>query len=90
VRVDPDPVVRAISQLARATARFGGHESVSLEVDGPVLVLSPLSKSASPVVLGEEARELAAPAAAFLIEALGGALEARDETLVISLPAGGS
>jgi hypothetical protein len=55
-----------------------------------VLVLSPLSKSASPVVLGEEARELAAPAAAFLIEALGGALEARDETLVISLPAGGS
>lgn len=90
VRVDPDPVVRALSQLARAAARFGGHESVSLQVDGPVLVLSPLSKSARPVVLGEEARELAAPAAAFLIEALGGVLEARDETLVISLPASGS
>jgi signal transduction histidine kinase len=86
VRVDPEPVVRALSQLARATARFGGHESVSLDVDGPELVVSPLSRTAEPVVLGEEARELAAPAAALLVRALGGELEARGETLVIRLP----
>ncbi len=86
VRVDPEPTARALSQLARATARFGGHESIDLEVRGPELVLSPLSRTAQPVVLGEEARELAAPAAALLIRALGGGLEARDETLVISLP----
>jgi signal transduction histidine kinase len=86
VRVDPEPVVRALSQLARAAARFGGHESVSLDVDGPELVVSPLSRTAEPVVLGEEARELAAPAAALLVRALGGELEARGETLVIRLP----
>jgi signal transduction histidine kinase len=88
VLVDPQPVARALSQLARAAARFGGYESVDLEVDGATLVLSPLSRTARPVVLGEEARELAAPAAALLVEAIGGGLEARDDALVISLPSG--
>ena len=37
VLVDPEPAARALSQLARAAARFGGHESVSLDVDGPEL-----------------------------------------------------
>ena len=83
----PSPTVRAISQLARAVARFGGHDSVDLEVDAAELRLSPLSRSAQPVVLGEEARALAAPAAAFLVRALGGELEADEETLVIRLPA---
>jgi len=88
VQVDYEPTVRALSQLARAAARFGGHESVSLDVEGAELVLSPLSRAAAPVVLGEEARELAAPAAAVLIRALGGELEARAETLLIRLPSG--
>ncbi len=90
VLVDPEPAARALSQLARAAARFGGHDSVSLEVDGTQLVLSPLSRSARPVVLGEEARELAAPAAAMLIVAIGGELEARDDDLLIRLRASGS
>jgi signal transduction histidine kinase len=88
VRVDPEPTVRALSQLARATARFGGHESVDLEVRGSELVVSPLARAAQPVVLGEDPRELAAPAAALLIRALGGELEARDGTLVIRLASG--
>jgi signal transduction histidine kinase len=87
VRVDPEPAARALAQLARAAARFGGHESVSLDVDGRELVLSPLSRTAEPVVLGEEARELAAPAAALLIRALGGELVAENEQLLIRLPA---
>jgi signal transduction histidine kinase len=86
VRVDPEPTVRALAQLARAAARFGGHESVVLDVAGAELVLSPLSRAARPVVLGEESRELAAPAAAFLLRALGSELEAREEALVIRLP----
>jgi len=90
VLVDPEPAARALSQLARAAARFGGHESVSLDVDGPELVLSPLSRSARPVVLGEDARELAGPAAALLIEALGGSLDAREDELVIRLASGSS
>jgi signal transduction histidine kinase len=86
VRVDPEPTVRAVSQLARAAARFGGHESVSLHVRGSELVLSPLSRAAQPVVLGDEPRELAAPAAALLIRALGGELEVLEGSLVIRLP----
>ncbi|MGH3042918.1 MAG: histidine kinase dimerization/phospho-acceptor domain-containing protein [Gaiellaceae bacterium] len=88
VRVDSEPTARALSQLARATARFGGHESVELEVRGTELALAPLSRAAQPVVLGEEPRELAAPAAALLIRALGGELEARDDALFVRLPSG--
>jgi signal transduction histidine kinase len=88
VRVDSEATARALSQLARAAARFGGHESVELEVRGAELVISPLSRTARPVVLGEEPRELAAPAAALLVRALGGELEAREETLLVRLPTG--
>ncbi len=85
VLVDPDPAARALAQLARATARFGGHDTVTVDVRGPELTISPLSRPAVPVVLGVELRELAAPAAAMLVRALEGTLEARDETLVIRL-----
>jgi signal transduction histidine kinase len=88
VLVDPDPAARALAQLARAAARFGGHDTVTLDVRGPELTIAPLSRPAEPVVLGEELRELAAPAAAMLVRALGGNLEARDEALVIRLPSG--
>jgi signal transduction histidine kinase len=88
VLVDREPTVRALAQLARAAARFGGHDAVTVDVRGPELVLAPLSRPAEPVVLGEELRELPAPAAAMLVRALGGTLEARDETLWIRLPAG--
>jgi signal transduction histidine kinase len=88
VRVDSEATTRALSQLASAAARFGGHESVELEVRGAELVISPLSRAAQPVVLGEEPRELAAPAAALLVRALGGELEAREESLVVRLPSG--
>jgi signal transduction histidine kinase len=88
VLVDPDPAARALAQLARAAARFGGHDTVTVDVRGPELTISPLSRAAEPVVLGEELRELAAPAAAMLVRALEGTLEARDETLVIRLSTG--
>jgi signal transduction histidine kinase len=88
VLVDPEPTARALSQLARAAARFGGHDSVALDVDGAELTLSPLSRSARPVVLGEEMRELAAPAAALLVRALGGQLEAGEDALVIRFVSG--
>jgi signal transduction histidine kinase len=87
VQVDPESTERALAQLVRATARFGGHDSVTVTVRGPELLVSPLSPSAVPVVLGEDPRELAAPAAALLIRALGGELEARTDELLIRLPA---
>ena len=44
VLVDPDPTARALAQLARAAARFGGHDTVTMQVAGPVLTISPLSR----------------------------------------------
>jgi signal transduction histidine kinase len=90
VLVEPDATRRALAQLARAAARHGGHDSVSFAVNGSNLELSPLSRSASPVLLGEELRELGAAAAGVLVRALGGSLEATEDRLLIRLPASDS
>jgi signal transduction histidine kinase len=86
VRVPPQETVRALSRLAKAAARHGGHDSVDLVVNGAELRISPISRTAEPVVLGTEVRELSAAAAVVLIEALGGSLAVDDETLRITLP----
>jgi signal transduction histidine kinase len=86
VRVDLEPVRRALAQLARAAARHGGLEEVSLAVDGPELQLSPIERSAEGVLLGEDLKELSAAASAIVIRALGGSLEVADARLVIRLP----
>jgi signal transduction histidine kinase len=90
VLVEPDATRRALIHLARAAARHGGHDSVSLAVNGSNLELSPLSRSAAPVLLGEELRELGAAAAGVLVRALGGSLEAAEDRLLIRLPASDS
>jgi signal transduction histidine kinase len=77
---------RALARLSKAAARHGGHDEVSLVVRGAELELSPVSRSAAPVVLGEELRELSAAAAVALIEALGGSLRVDGERLLIRLP----
>jgi signal transduction histidine kinase len=86
VRVPVRDVTRALSRLGKTSARHGGHDSVSLVVSGPELRISPISRTAEPVVLGNEVRELGAAAAVALVEALGGSLAVESETLVIRLP----
>ena len=86
VLVLPDETSRALARLAKAAARHGGHDKVALEVRGAELELSPVSRSAAPVVLGQELRELSAAAAVALIEALGGSLRVDGERLLITLP----
>jgi signal transduction histidine kinase len=86
VMVPPAQTSRALARLSKAAARHGGHDEVALVVRGEELELSPISRSAAPVVLGEELRELSAAAAVALIEALGGSLRVEGERLLIQLP----
>ena len=80
----------ARARSARARGRPGSAATTRSRCRWPARcsTIAPLSRPAEPVVLGEELRELAAPAAAMLVRALEGTLEARDETLVIRLPSG--
>ena len=88
VYLPPEAAERAVAQLARAVSRHGGHDHVDLEVLGSELVISPLSESAAPVVMGDKPLELGAPASAALIRAVGGSLAAEDGRLTIRLPTG--
>ena len=87
VQVDPDATARALSRLAKAASRHGGIDSVTLVVRGPELEISPLLKNAAGVVTGEELRELGAFAAVEHLKAIGVAVTAEDERLLIRFPA---
>jgi len=87
VSIEPEATRRALAQLARAAARYGGHDSVSFEVRGAELELAPVGRVAAPVVLGEDAKELSAAASALHVRAIGGSLEEQDGRLLIRLPA---
>jgi len=86
VVVEIDATRRAIRQLARATRRHGGLDSVAVTVDGAELSVAPLVGTAPGVVTGEDLRELGAAASVDLVRAIGGSVEADGERLVIRLP----
>ena len=86
VQVDPEATSRALSRLAKAASRHGGIDSVTLVVRGPELEISPLLKSAAGVVTGEELRELGAVVAVEHLKAIGVAVTAEDERLLIRFP----
>ena len=86
VQVDPEATGRALSRLAKAASRHGGIDSVTLVVRGPELEISPLLKSAAGVVTGEELRELGAVVAVEHLKAIGVAVTAEDERLLIRFP----
>jgi signal transduction histidine kinase len=86
VRVDVPAADRALSALARCTLRHGGLERVELRVDGPEVAISPVTRAAAPVVLGEDLRDLGAAVGTRAVRALGGSVELDGETLRVRLP----
>jgi signal transduction histidine kinase len=86
VRVPERQTQRALRQLARAASRHGGVDSVELEVDGPTLRISPVTRASAPLLLAEDPRELGPVAACWLVRALGGSVEVEDDRLVVRLP----
>jgi signal transduction histidine kinase len=87
VRSEPETAARALAQLARAASRHGGHDEITLTVRGPQLTLAPVGRTAAPVILGEDLKELGAPASAVVLRALGASLEVEEERLGVRLPA---
>jgi signal transduction histidine kinase len=85
VRVDPEPVERALAALARAAARHGGVE-VTASVDGPRVAIEPVVAQAAPIVLGETAKDLGAAVAVRLVRSLGGQVALEGERLTVTLP----
>jgi signal transduction histidine kinase len=85
VRVDPEPVERALAALARAAARHGGVE-VTASVDGPRVAIEPVVEQAAPIVLGETAKDLGAAVAVRLVRSLGGQVALEGERLTVTLP----
>ena len=87
VRVDPEPAERSVAALAQSALRHGGVESVELTVDGSRVLLAPVGRSAAPVVLGEELRDLGAAVAVRHLRALGATLALAGSALSVTLPA---
>ncbi len=85
VRVDKEATARAVASLARCALRHGGLEKVTVTAGASDLTIEPITPSSAPVVLGEDMRDLGATVAVRLIEALGGSVSLKGETLTVSL-----
>jgi signal transduction histidine kinase len=85
LETDPDTVERALHGLARCALRHGALERVELRVNAAEVEIAPIMPSAAPVITAEELRDLGAAVAGRAIEALGGSLSLRAETLHVRL-----
>ena len=86
VWIEEEAARRAVRQLARATRRHGGLESVAVVVQGPEVAISPVAGSAPGVITGEELRELGAAASVAFLRAADASVELDGDRLLISLP----
>jgi signal transduction histidine kinase len=86
VRVDLDPMERAVSALARCALRHGGVELVDVAAKGNELTITPITPASAPVVVGQDLRDLGAAVAVRLVRALGGSVEVEGDALRVRLP----
>ena len=86
IRVDVEATTRGVAALAQAALRHGGLESVEMRVDGPRIMVSPVTPSSAPVLLGEDLRDLGAAVAVLAIRAVGGTVEVDGDVLAVNLP----
>ena len=84
IDTDTDAVERALVAFASCARRHGGVEEVTLRVDGATVTLSPVGPAAR-ILLGEELRDLGAAVAVRAVQALGGSVEAAEDSLVVRL-----
>jgi signal transduction histidine kinase len=82
VETDAD-TARSVSALVQCALRHGGLESVQVAVAGSELRVSPITPASSPVVLGDDLRDLGAAVAVRHLRRLGGSVELDGETLTI-------
>lgn len=87
VRVDREPVERALAALARCAARHGALERVDLASDGPTVAIGPVRTETGPILLSEDLKDLGAAAARRVVEAIGGSLVLEGDRLLVHLPA---
>lgn len=85
IETDVEAIDRGVSALVQCTLRHGGLEEVTVAVRGAEIDVSPVTPASSPVVLGEDLRDLGAAVAVRLIERLGGSVAVSGETLTIRL-----
>jgi signal transduction histidine kinase len=86
VCVEPERVEWALAAFAECALRHGDAASVSLDVAGPDVRLSPVAP-AGPILLGDDLRDVGAASARALVEALGGSVGLEDDGFVVRLPA---
>jgi len=85
VRVDPEPVERALAALQRAASRHGGVET-AVRVDGRTVRVEPVTADVAPIVLGDDTKDLGAAVATRLVRALGGEVALDGDRLTVTLP----
>jgi signal transduction histidine kinase len=85
VETEPREVARALQALAVAAVRHGSVERVTWRVEGRTFVLEPVEEAATPVLTGDDPRDLGALVARIVLEQLGGTFAVEDGVLRVTI-----
>jgi signal transduction histidine kinase len=85
IETDVEAVDRGVTALVRCALRHGGLDAVTVAVRGAEIEVAPITPASSPVVLGDDLRDLGAAVAVRAIRALGGDVAVTGETLTITV-----
>lgn len=85
VTVDVKVVTRALTNQARCVLRYGDLRHVELGAVAEGITLAPVPDAVGAVVLGDDLRDLGAAVARRVVEAHGGSVELRGETLYVEI-----
>ena len=75
-----------IHGFAQTLVRMGGLDEVECHADGATLRISPVTSSSADVLVGDDLRDLGPAVAVRLVEALGGAIERANDSVLVRLP----
>jgi hypothetical protein len=84
IETDAAAVTRALAAFALCAQRHGPVPAVTLRVDGSAVVVTPVTPAASPVIVGEELKDLGAAIAVRTVRALDGDANVTDGELRVS------
>ena len=85
IETDADAVTRSLAAFASCAQRHGPVGTVTLHVDGRVVVVGPVTETAAPVIVGDDLKDLGAAVALRTVGALGGTVRLADGELHVTL-----
>ena len=85
IETDVEAAARALAAFALCAQRHGPTPAVTLRVEGRMVIVTPVTAAAAPVIVGDELKDLGAAISLRAVRALGGSARLNGAELHVTL-----